>query len=221
MTKPGFRTGGGRSGGSREPNLQIAGSPFSQAQILHLMKTEFARARRYHFPVSCLLMQPDRLATLADLHGADLRDQVRRAFARLVRDKTRGADHLGLVADDRFLLVLPHTAREQARVVAERLCMAFSQLEVASGEQTVPVTLSVGGASCEDQDTLFFETLLAQAETALERAVGGGGDRVVWFGSELHARMTRATDTTERRDEHPPGGRREDDRRNPDRRPRG
>ena len=63
-------TGVGRFGGAGP----VAGSPFSQSQILHLMKTEFARARRYGFPVSCMLVQVDRLDALVDLHGGALRD---------------------------------------------------------------------------------------------------------------------------------------------------
>ena len=98
-------TGVGRFGGAGP----VSGSPFSHAQILHLMKTEFARARRYGFPVSCMLVQVDRLDALVDLHGGALREMVRVEVGKLVHDKTRGADHLGLASDDRYLVVMPHT----------------------------------------------------------------------------------------------------------------
>ena len=72
MTKPGFRRGppGDRSvpGGGDE---EIVGRPFSQAQILDLMKNEFARARRYEFAVSCIVMHVNRLASLADVQAFD------------------------------------------------------------------------------------------------------------------------------------------------------
>ena len=35
---------------SQDPGL------FNYPQILHLLKVEFSRARRYHYPLSCLLL---------------------------------------------------------------------------------------------------------------------------------------------------------------------
>ena len=35
---------------------------FSYTQILHLLKIEFARARRYQYELSCVLVEIDRLA---------------------------------------------------------------------------------------------------------------------------------------------------------------
>ena len=49
---------------------------FSYTQILHLLKIEFARARRYQYDLSCILVEVDRLASLGDLHGSMVRDQV-------------------------------------------------------------------------------------------------------------------------------------------------
>src|SRR5262245_64757210 len=126
MSRPGFRKGrpgGGKAaGGARESSEGfVSSSMFSQAQILHLMKTEFARSRRHGFPLGCLLLQVDRIAQLVDLYGIDLRSKVRETLGRLVREKTRGADMLGIVNEDRYLLVLPHTSLDQTRVVAERL----------------------------------------------------------------------------------------------------
>ncbi len=159
----------------------VAGSPFSQAQILHLMKTEFARARRYGFPVTCMLIQVDRLDSLVDLHGAALRETVRQELGRLVQDKTRGADHLGLASDDRYLIVLPHTSGEEGLLVGERLCEAFEGLEIRVGASILGLALCVGVASSDDQETLFFDTLLARAEVAVEYSVRDGGNQACLF----------------------------------------
>lgn len=181
----GFRkSAGGGSGPGRFgiPGIGVtATAPFSQAQILHLMKTEFARARRYGYPVSCILMRIDRLQGLCDLHGTELRDRLREHLTRLVRDKTRGADHLGIVSEDRYLLVLPHTDEHQALAVAERIRSEFAELEVESRGSRLPLTLSLGVAAFDDEDTLFFDTMLSRAEVALEWAADAGGDQVSVF----------------------------------------
>lgn len=160
---------------------------FSQAQILHLMKNEFARARRHGMSLGCVLLQVDRLAPLVDLHGAELRQAVRAAVARLVREKTRGSDLLGATNDDRYLLVLPHTNAAQTRTVAERLHQVFAGVEIAVDGRPLALSISIGVSARDDQKTLFFDTLLAQAEMALEWAESHGGDRVVSFGeTQLH-----------------------------------
>src|SRR5690606_4076495 len=124
MTKPGFRKGrpGGRTAGSSGAMAGgdgfLSSSLFSQAQILHLMKNEFARGRRHGVPLACVVLQVDRLPQLVDLYGLALRQVVRETLADLVRQKTRGSDMLGVANEDRYLLMLPHTGLEAARIVA-------------------------------------------------------------------------------------------------------
>lgn len=186
MTKPGFRKGrpgGPRSGGAAETGDGfLSNSLFSQAQILHLMKNEFARARRHGIPLGCILMQVDRLAQLVDLHGVALRNAVRQAIGQLVRDKTRGADLLGATNDDRYLLVLPHTNLAQTRIVADRLHQFFQTLEIAVDGRELALSMSAGISACGDQQTMFFDSLMGQAEAALEYAVQSGGNQVASFG---------------------------------------
>ena len=192
MSRPGFRRGrpaGATGKAATEPGDGfLSTSLFSQAQILHLMKNEFARARRHGVALGCALMQVDRLPQLVDLHGVELRHAVRAAVAQLVRDKTRGADLLGATNDDRYLLMLPHTDLAQTHVVAQRLQQLFGDLEITVDGRELALTMSVGITACGDQSTLFFDTFVAQAEAALEYALGHGGDQVRSFGeSQLRA----------------------------------
>jgi len=186
MTRPGFRKG--RPGGPRTgvPKDQgdgfLSSALFSQAQILNLMKNEFARARRHGIPLGCVLMQVDRLLQLVDLHGVGLRNAVREAVGNVVREKTRGADLLGATNDDRYLLVLPHTDLEQTRVVADRIRVVFGELHVAVDGRELALSLSAGISACVDKQTMFFDSLVAQAEAALECAMQSGGNQVVSFG---------------------------------------
>jgi diguanylate cyclase (GGDEF)-like protein len=184
MSKPGFRKtrpAGRPARVGEEGDHFLSSSLFSQAQILHLMKSEFARARRHGVPVACVLIQVDRLGQLVDLHGVDLRFAVRSALTRIVQEKTRGADLLGAINDERYMLVLPHTSLAQARVVAERLRTTFADVEVTVAGKGLAPTLSLGFTASEDQHTLFFDTMVGQAEAALEWAMSHGGNQIVSF----------------------------------------
>lgn len=195
MTRPGFRksrpgaargTGlpgaSARAGGADAADGFLSASLFSQAQILHLMRNEFARARRHGIPLGCVLMQVDRMAQLVDLYGVALRQTVRQALSDLVRSRTRGADLLGATNEDRYLLLLPHTDGAHSRLVAERLHGLFQTLAVEVDGRELALSLSVGVSASGSQPAMFFDTLVGQAEAALEHAMGSGGNRVVSFG---------------------------------------
>lgn len=192
MTKPktGFRRtgdvdrrGGGALSGGSDPgdSAGSTGGPFSQAQIIHLMKSEFTRARRYGYPVSVILMRVDELGALTEKWGAAFRVALKRAITRVVESKTRGHDHLGAMSDGNYLLVLPHTGSEDSCRVAERVRGAVAGHPVSVASSEVEVRLSLGVASCSGGDTMFFDTLVSQAEMALESAALAGGDRVQLF----------------------------------------
>ncbi len=155
-------------------------------EILYLMKVEFGRARRHGYPMACVLLRVDRLERLTDRFGHELRDLLRKRLGGLVAAKTRDHDHVGLMGDASYLLVLPHTDGPAAERVAERMRRAFAdQLDLEFDGQRVATTLSLGIATCSDRDLLFFETLVSQAELALDRAQRGGGDRAETFRREL------------------------------------
>ncbi|MEZ5965292.1 MAG: GGDEF domain-containing protein [Planctomycetota bacterium] len=186
MTRPSFRNTS-RGGTPRSPSgggSSVWGSPFSQAQILHLMKTEFARARRHDLPLAVSVFQVDRLLALVDLYGAELREAVRDALGRLMVEGTRSSDYVGTSSDDRFVLLMPHTDGEQAAAVAERVIQRFGELSIRARGQELALMLSAGLATNADKETLFFDTLLSQAEVALEWAQRGGRTKVVVFSRE-------------------------------------
>ena len=63
-----------------------------------------------------------------------------------------------------------------------RLHQLFTGLEIAVDGRPLAVTASVGFTACDEQKTLFFDSLLAQAEAALEFAAARGGNQVISFG---------------------------------------
>ncbi len=164
--------------------MHITGAPFSQAQILHLMKTEFSRARRYGYPLSVVLMRVDRIQSMVEIHGPVVRDAIKTVLGRVVAEKTRDHDHVGLLSEDRYLLVLPHAGPREAALVGERIRGAFADADVSVAGQPIAPTLSLGVAACEDRETLFFDTLVSQAEIALDDVSRVGGDAVRTFVRE-------------------------------------
>ncbi len=150
---------------------------FSYAQILYLLKIEFARARRYQYQLSCVLVEIDRLGTLGDLHGSALRDQVEHAVAELLNRHSRSCDFVGRLGE-RFVIVLPHTDAKGAQLLAQRLHDRVSGLDVRVDDRNLRISASIGVATHDGDDSIFFDAVLKRAEGALAQVVSRGGDNV-------------------------------------------
>lgn len=170
----------------------IEGGLFSFAQMNHLMKVEFARARRYRLPLAFVVFVVDRLNDLSKNFGYKARDLVLERFQNVLRRETRSCDFLGRFTDDRVLLLLPHTDGEGARVLVQRVRKLLAMQEFEFEGKAFRVTISAGISQYRDGNTLFFDTVRDAAEHAAQRAaqIGdqillvdashappGGGDR--------------------------------------------
>jgi diguanylate cyclase (GGDEF)-like protein len=152
---------------------------FSLSQIRHLMRVEFGRAQRYGYPLSCLVIGVDRLDSLRDLYGYEFRESVLEAVIELLQEETRTCDYLGRLMDDRLMAILPHTTAEGAQASARRILTAARRLTFQPQGARIGVSLSIGLSHYEDDNTLFFDSLVEAAEGALLEAAKSGGDRFV------------------------------------------
>lgn len=152
---------------------------FSLSQIMHLMRVEFGRAQRYNYPICCVLLAVDRLAELRDLYGYDAKEAILDEVVKLTKTQVRLCDFLGRLADDRLLIVVPHTDVKGAGSLAERLIGGVRDLKFESDGRRLRVTISLGVSCSMGNDMMFFDALLATAETALVDAMRAGGDRSV------------------------------------------
>ncbi len=150
---------------------------FSYTQILHLLKIEFARARRYQYQLSCVLVEIDRLGGLGDLHGSAVRDQVESTVAELLNRHSRSCDFVGRLGE-RFVIVLPHTDAKGAQLLAQRLHDRIAGLDVRVDDRNLRISASVGVATQDGDDSIFFDAVLKRAEGALAGVVARGGDSV-------------------------------------------
>ncbi len=102
------------------------------------------------------------------------------AIVELLVEETRTCDYLGRLVDDRLMAVLPHTDRRGGETVAMRLLQAGRERTFAGSGSPLKITLSIGLSHYEKDNTLFFDSLIDAADSALGKAVAGGGDQFVY-----------------------------------------
>jgi diguanylate cyclase (GGDEF)-like protein len=141
------------------------------------LESEIARSRRHQHALSLLLLDVDRFKEVNDRHGHLCGDQVLQRVAALLGRHGRRENTAARYGGDEFAVLLAETALPGAMIFGERLRGAVEHEEIRVGEESIPVTVSVGVAEWTPQ-IASAEDLIALADTALYRAKNGGRNRV-------------------------------------------
>lgn len=127
------------------------------------------------------LLDVDHFKHVNDNYGHQVGDSVLQAMVDCIMPCLRGTDLLARYGGEEFLLVLPHTAINDAMLACERIRRAVAALQPPPRCPDLAITVSIGAA--EHVHGTPVDRTLNQADEALYQAKGAGRDRVVRFGS--------------------------------------
>ncbi|MDH5297451.1 MAG: GGDEF domain-containing protein [Desulfobulbaceae bacterium] len=131
-------------------------------------------ARRHNRPLTIACMDLDRFKQVNDTMGHAEGDRVLRMVARALAGMVRTSDLLVRMGGDEFQLLMPDTSLENARTLADRLCMAVEGLEIqAPGSERLGVSIGL----TQWQPDLTKEEWLQRADEALYQAKATGRSR--------------------------------------------
>jgi diguanylate cyclase (GGDEF)-like protein len=150
-------------------------SIYNRHHFFMLAKTEVERARRYNFPLSLIIIDIDHFKRVNDTYGHAMGDQVLQSVVRSCCSQLREADLMGRYGGEEFVILLPHTAIDEAQKVAERLRHEIETAKTETGKG--PLTISLGVAVW-DETCKNAEALIERADQALYRAKNAGRNRV-------------------------------------------
>ena len=152
---------------------------FNRRFMDDVLKRESFRADRHQHPLSILMIEVDSFKNFNDTYGHDAGDLVLRQVAELMRDSTRTDDIACRFGGDEFVLILPETPLEAARLCAERVRANMANLHLEYQELRLePVTLSIGVASFP-QHGETVQMVLRASDKAMYQAKQAGKNRVV------------------------------------------
>jgi len=135
-----------------------------------------ARDGRNRGDFSVVLFDIDRFKTINDGFGHLAGDRVIRHLARILQSGIRTTDSLFRYGGDEFLLLLPATGLEGARVVASKLLKKIRTTGCPFGGRQIRVTSSAGVAGSEE--TRSASALLKKADLRLYQSKRDGRNRV-------------------------------------------
>ena len=126
---------------------------------------EWNRAVRYQEPITIILLDLDHFKSYNDSFGHPAGDAVLKTIGALLQHGTRISDFPARYGGEEFVIVLPHTAEEEAARLAERIRAAIQ----AAPWKHRAITASIGVAARTDSMVQPSE-LIDAADVALYQA---------------------------------------------------
>ena len=147
---------------------------FNRRHMEEQLRALGAGAKRHGYPLAVLIADVDHFKKVNDTVGHGAGDDVLRQVAQRLRTSLRTEDLLGRWGGEEFLLLLPHTGADAARVLCERLLHDVSDSPVDAGGTALHISVSIGGAAAEAPGE---HDLLALADAQLYVAKDAGRHR--------------------------------------------
>ena len=138
--------------------------------------------RDKNFKISFILIDIDFFKVINDTYGHDAGDFILKQLAILLKKNTRKSDIIARWGGEEFLIILPKTNLEQARIVAEKLRKEVEASEFFFNGKIIKFTISAGvacldlGESYSDED---IERVLKKVDIKLYEAKQSGRNLIV------------------------------------------
>jgi len=146
------------------------------------------RAKTTRHPYAVMVLDIDRFKSVNDTYGHAAGDAVLREVAKRIKDNLRGVDMVARIGGEEFLVAMPDTHLDEARLAAERLCRVINgrPVELNTGKGNVQVSLSIGVAmggvatGGQQNDAQTVEQLIERADQALYLSKSDGRNQVTF-----------------------------------------
>lgn len=145
---------------------------------------EVERSRRHLLPLSLMIIDVDDFKNINDTFGHPEGDEILRILAHSIRHYIRAIDVAARYGGEEFTIILPQTSKQDAAVIAERICRGIEQngcfQDRFKGRGNL--TVSIGLATYPD-DAESIEDLVRHSDEALYAAKSRGKNCVVLYNS--------------------------------------
>jgi diguanylate cyclase (GGDEF)-like protein len=153
---------------------------------------EFERSKRYHNPLSVLILDIDNFKTINDTYGHHGGDAALVKISETFREKTRQSDFPSRYGGEEFVLVLPETDQENALQVASKIHEAIRSCAFGTTARPFRLTVSIGVSSTSTRFYSDWREMLDDADQALYLAKNTGKDRIETWDPEKNTSSPQA-----------------------------
>lgn len=142
-------------------------------ELFRTGELEFDRAKRFNNPFSVLLFDIDFFKKVNDTYGHLSGDKTLIKFAQIIKSNIRKIDTIGRLGGEEFVVIMPETRLNAAKIVAEKLRQQIMSIEIPFKETHFSITTSIGISAWNKQDTRF-DSMINRADKNLYTAKEAG-----------------------------------------------
>ncbi|XEC93595.1 diguanylate cyclase [Paenibacillus tarimensis] len=159
---------------------------FNRRYLMQQLEHEVMTNARYNIPFAIILFDIDLFKSINDTYGHLVGDEVLQSTVEAVKKTLRKTDIIARYGGEEFTVYLPHTNRNQASMLAEKIKSEVEANRVMAGDRPVSITISMGVVAVENSGIQqindmksYLGELFAKADAALYEAKDGGRNRIV------------------------------------------
>ena len=150
---------------SREPLTGL----YNRRHFSEVLEQALAQALRHDTDLSCIMLDLDDFKQANDALGHSAGDEILLITTRSITSRLRSSDVAARYGGDEFVLLLPQTTADQARILAERI-VELVGAEITSRFPKIETRISAGIASIRSLDLSDGDSLVRAADSALYQA---------------------------------------------------
>ena len=151
---------------------------YNRRHILVELEREVERALRYGRHLSGMMIDIDDFKSVNDRYGHLAGDRVLKEMAEVLEHSLRKIDILGRYGGDEFLIILPESPPDVAKVVGERVRQNVAAHSFLVHETTLHLTISIGLISFEDVQEIDPKAFIEKIDQAMFQAKRLGKNQI-------------------------------------------
>lgn len=159
-------------------NMDAATNVYNKQFFMKRLEEEFAYAKRQGGNMSLIMCDIDFFKKVNDTHGHMAGDFVLQQVAAALQDTVRSEDVLARYGGEEFIIILRQIDEEGAYLLGERIRAKVAEKAMEFEGTKIPVTMSFGVASLEDESIQNPEALISSADELLYVSKENGRNRV-------------------------------------------
>lgn len=135
-----------------------------------LNKLEISKATGREF--SLIMCDLDHFKVVNDTYGHAVGDMVLQHFASILEQSLRKSDYIFRFGGEEFMILLPTTDKEEAVLLAQKICNTTASEKAVFKEISIPYTVSLGVVS------VMIDNTVAINQTTIDRYISQADERL-------------------------------------------
>lgn len=151
---------------------------YNHRYLMERLAKEIARARRYIFPLSILMLDIDYFKSINDIYGHQYGDSILKEFGMFLTLMARENDIVVRYGGEEFVILLPDTNKEGAILFGHRLLERISRHVFDPQGKKLMLKVSIGQSGFPEDGIDTADGLVNAADNALQNAKKLGRNRL-------------------------------------------